>query len=106
MPTLVPQTTTVTGNEKAWDYLEVHQQSPGSRGFRRYRIIVVLRDGVLAEYREDMGAAKNFKGKRQLHIPSLFEHSVDELRNWADDLRDEPWVYLDELLENDKYKLV
>jgi len=106
MDSIVPVALTVTGNEKAWTYMEAHQQSPGSRGMRRYRIIVVLRDGTLSEYREDMGDAKKFKGARQLHIPSLFEHTVDELRNWADDLRWEPWPYLDELLENDNYNLV
>ena len=102
-------TTTVQGNEKAWTYMEVHQQSPGSKGFRRYRMIVVNRDGRLAEYREDMGPAKAFKGVRQLNIPSLWEHTVDELRGIADELRylDYDKLDLDELLEleHDKYKI-
>lgn len=103
---IAPVTTTVLGNEKAWTYIEVNQPSikPGA-GMRRVRIIVVNRDGRLTEYREDMGSAKRFKGKRQINIPSLFEHSVDELRAIADDIRDEPFEYLPDLLGTDKYKL-
>ena len=102
---LTPVTLTVKGNEKSWTYLEVHLQSPNSRGMRRYRIIVVNRDGKLAEYREDMGPAKKFKGVKQLNIPSMFEHSVDELRGIADELRNETQIDLDELLQLDNYKL-
>lgn len=96
---------TVLGNEKVWTYLEVHTQSPGSRGRHRYRIIVVNRGGNLAEYREDMGLASKFKGIRELHIPSLFEHSVDELLALAEELRNETEIDLDDLLQLDNYKL-
>jgi hypothetical protein len=100
-------TTTVTGNEKAYAYFEVHQQSPSSKGFQRYRVIFVNRDGKLAEYREDMGKASKFKGVRQLSIPSFWEHSVDELKGIADELRnlDNDKLDIAELLELDKYKL-
>ena len=100
-----PVTTTVIGNEKAWDYMELHQPSPTGRGARRYRLIYVNRGGRIAEYREDMGWAKEFKGVRELHIPSLWEHSVEELRTWADELRYEPLIDLNELLETNNYKL-
>ena len=102
----MPITTTVLGSEKAWAYTEAHMQSPTNSGFRRYRIIRVNRDGRLAEYREDMGPAKTFKGVRQLSIPSLWEHTVDELRGWADELRYEPLIGLNELIETNNYKLV
>ena len=105
MSDLVVRTNTVQGNEKAWTYLEVHLQSPNSRGRRRYRIIVVNRDGHLAEYREDLGAAKKFKGVRELNIPSLWEHSVDELRGIADELRNEQVIDIAELCQNNKFKL-
>jgi hypothetical protein len=34
-----------------------------------------------------MGLAKNFKGVNQLRIPSLMEHTVDELKAIANDMR-------------------
>ena len=104
---LILVTNTVTGNEKAWTYLEINLQSPGSRGRRRYKIIVVNRDGRLAEYREDMGSARKFKGIKELNIPSFWEHSVAELCGLADELRNETHIDLDELLQMDKkqYKL-
>ena len=98
-------TTTIRGNEPAYAYQEVHIQSPSSRGFHRYRIILVNRDGRLAEYREDMGEAKNFKGVRPINIPSLWEHTVDELRDIADSLRNETYIDLKELTQLDKLKL-
>lgn len=105
MPNLTSVTTTVYGNEKAYTYMEVHLQSPGSRGRRRYRIIVVNRDGRLAEYREDMGSAKKFKGVKELNIPSLFEHTVDELRGLANELRNEIQIDLAELVQTNNFRL-
>lgn len=106
MTSIQPITTTVFGNEKAYSYMEINQPSsvPG-KGMRRYRIILVNRDGKMSEYREDMGSAKKFKGVKQLNIPSLWEHSVDELRGLADELRYDTQLDLPELLQNDKYKL-
>lgn len=105
MNKLVIPTTTVLGNEKAWAYQEVHLQSPSSRGRHRYRIILVNRDGNLAEYREDMGLASKFKGVKELNIPSLWCHSIDELLGLAEELRNETEVDLDDLLQLDDYKL-
>ena len=99
MAELVNVTNTIFGNEKAQAYQEVHIQSPGSRGFHRYRIILVNRDGRLAEYREDMGLAKNFKGIRPINIPSFWEHTVDELRDLADSLRNETYIDVKDWLE-------
>jgi len=104
MSSIARVTQTILGNEKAWTYLEIHLQSPSGRGRRRYRIIVVNRDGQLAEYREDMGSAKNFKGVRELNIPSLWEHSVDELIALAEELRNEQEIDLHELFQVDKLK--
>ena len=104
MNRLVRVCQTIQGNEKAWVYLELHLQSPGSRGRRRYRIIVVNRDGYLAEYKEDMGPAKAFKGIKELNIPSLWEHSVDELMDLADELRNETKIDVKDWLELESYK--
>lgn len=78
---------TILGNEKAVELREVNEQSPGSKGPHRYQIITVIRDDQLAEWRKDMGPSKNWKGVRELRIPSLLEHTVDELFDLADDLR-------------------
>ena len=80
-------------------------QSPDSRGFHRYRIILVNRDGKLAEYREDMGLASNFKGIRQFNVPSLWEHSVEELLDIANLLRTETFIDVKDWLELDRMKL-
>lgn len=102
---IIPATLSVDGNEKAYSLQEAHLQSPGSRGFHRYRKIMVNRGGVMAEYREDMGLAKNFKGIRQFNIPSLWEHTCAELLDLADTLRNETFIDIADWLELDKYKL-
>jgi hypothetical protein len=104
-PKLKVVATTILGSEKAYGLYEVHIQSPDSSGFHRYQIIHVLRDGQLAEYREDMGLASKFKGVKQIRIPSYMEHSVDELKDMATYFRNETDVDVAELLENNNYKL-
>ena len=84
---IIPVTDTIYGNEKAIGLYELHLQSPGSHGFHRYQIIQVPRNGVVCEWRKDMGSIKNFKGINQLRIPSFMEHSVDELKAIANELR-------------------
>lgn len=105
MNKIVPTATTILGNEKAMGLYEIHEQSPDSRGFHRYQIIHVLRDGVMSEFRRDMGLASNFKGVKQLRIPSYMEHTVDELMGLAIELRNETEIDLPDLLELDEYKL-
>ena len=102
---ITPITTTVLGDEKAWGLSEVHEQSPNSRGFHRYRKIWVNRDGIITEYFEDMGLAKKFKGIRPFAIPSFWEHTVDELLDIADYLRNETYIDLKDWLELDKMNL-
>ena len=102
---IIPATLSVNPNEKAYSYQEVHLQSPGSRGFHRYKILIVNRDGKLAEYREDMGLAKNFRGIRQFNVPALWEHSVEELLDIANILRTETFIDIKDWLELDKMKL-
>ena len=102
---IITATLSVNGNEKAYSLQELHSQSPDSSGFHRYRIIMVERDGKLAEYREDLGLAKNFKGIRQFNVPSLFEHTVDELLEIADSIRTETFIDIKDWLGLDKFKL-
>lgn len=84
---ILPIADKIFGNEKAIALYEIHEQSPGSKGFHRYQIIQVPRNDVVCEWRKDMGSTKNFRGINQLRIPSLMEHTVDELKAIADQLR-------------------
>ena len=102
MNAIIPAVETVIGNEKALSLYEMHLQSPGSKGFHRYQIIHVPRNGVVCEWRKDMGLAKNFKGINQLRIPSLMEHTVDELKAMANQLRAEKFDVKD-FLQLDNY---
>jgi len=47
----------VMDDEPAFRLSEMNLQSPGSRGWRRYQVIDVVRNDQLAEYREDLGPA-------------------------------------------------
>ena len=105
MGKILPIANTILGNEKAWGLNELNEQSPGSRGMHRYQLIYVLRDGVICEFRKDMGLASLYKGVKQLRIPSFLEHSVDELMGLADELRYEIEIDIMEWLELDKCKL-
>lgn len=102
---IIPVAENIIGSEKAIALYEVNLQSPGSRGFHRYQIIQVPRGGVVCEWRKDMGAASKFKGVNQLRIPSLMEHSVDELKLMADSLRGGHVQDLKDFLQLDKLKL-
>ena len=87
MAKILPVADKVYGDEKAIALYEMHLQSHGNKGFHRYQIIHVPRNGVICEWRKDMGSADNFKGISQLRIPSLMEHTVDELKAIADEMR-------------------
>ncbi len=70
-------------------------QSPNYKGFHRYRIVEVMRNGTPTQYRKDLGQSSNFKGVdsiailggwqdgNELHI----EHTVGELIEIAEALR-------------------
>ena len=87
MSKILPAVDKVFGNERAIALYEMHLQSPGNRGFHRYQVIHVPRGDVVCEWRKDMGTADNYKGISELRIPSYMEHTVDELKNMANELR-------------------
>ena len=100
---IYPIIKSINGNEKAFWLTEFPYQSPGSRGFHRYQIIYVVRDGKLAEYHTDMG---KMKGVKYVSIPSFFEYSVDELKALAEEERNEKdKIDFMDLLQLDKVKL-
>lgn len=77
---------------------EQHLQAPGSRGWRRYQILHVMRGDKPAEFRRDMGPASKFKHVDPFRIPGgardadtgryHVEHTVGELIDIADFLRE------------------
>ena len=79
----------VLEDEKALGLYELNMQSPGSKGFHRYQIILVLRNGRQAEFRKDLGLAKKFI-RNQIRIPSYLEHTVGELMEIAESVRSRP----------------
>ena len=101
---LVQATSYVNGNEKAYSLQEFHEQSPSSSGFHRYRVIMVNRDGKLAEFREDMGLAKKWRGIKQFNIPALFLHTVDELLDMGVDIRNNTYIDVKDWLGLENYK--
>ena len=98
-------TTYVLGDEKAVGLSEMHKQIPAKGGIRRYQIIKVIRDDREAVYTEDMGDAKNFKGIDPIYIPSFMEHTVNELKEMADQMRSERLFDRRELVQLDKINL-
>ncbi len=87
--------------EPCWSLSEVNLQSPGSKGWHRYRIMYVVRNDRLAEYREDLGPVTLYKGVEQFRIPGGVQvggtmeilHTVEELVDIANFLHVEPLEY-------------
>ncbi len=69
MATIPLGTSWVSPDEPCLGLFELDYQSPGNRGFHRYQIAQVIRDGQVAEYREDLGPSKKFKGVPQRRFP-------------------------------------
>ena len=88
-------------DEPAFNLVEMNLQAPDSSGGRRYQIISLVRGQRLAEYREDLGAAKDFTADA-FRIPGgVWDavtrrmevlHSVGELREVAEAIRLGPTV--------------
>lgn len=95
---LTPIATTVSPDEKAFALVEVvltpYSFTKGGRKFRpkswsgkhRYQILYVNRGDRIAEYHRDLGDAALFESG-PFRIPSLWEHTVGELQEIADNVR-------------------
>ncbi|KKL73033.1 hypothetical protein LCGC14_2078930 [marine sediment metagenome] len=106
MTELVNITQTIDPNEKVWRFAEVTKQSPGSRGFHRYELFSVNRDGKLAVYERDMGPASKFKGAKRLwQMLAFFEHTVDECRAYAQRDRYETYFDVKDRFSLESYKV-
>lgn len=103
MTKITPIALAVTGDEKAIGLVETNMQAPDNSGFHRYQIIYVVRDGQMAEFRRDMGLSKEWKGHNLINIPSLLEHTVDELMDMAEEARNEVKIDVKDFLGLDHY---
>lgn len=103
MPKIMPVAQTITGDEKSVGLTETNYKTPDQKAIHRYQCIYVIRDGLVAEFRRDLGDAKNFRGINLLNIPSLLEMTVDELMDLADELRGQSSIDVKDYLELDKY---
>lgn len=99
---MIQGTTYILGDEKAMGLYEMNEIQPGMK-WCRYQIIHVNRDGRIAEYRENLGLAKKFTAD-QIRIPSYMEHTVNELREMADEMRAEKPIDLLELVGVNKIR--
>jgi len=99
MSPLIAGTHYILPDEPCYGLYELNFQSPGNKGFHRYQIILVIRGDRLAEYRQDMGLAKKYKGD-QVRIPGgvkdettgriTIVHTVAELQELAEYIRAMP----------------
>jgi len=99
MSKLLYGTHAINEDEPCLGLYEMNLQSPGSRGFHRYQIILVMRGDGPVEFRKDLGLSKKFKHD-QVRIPGgakddisgrfYIEHTVGELRDIADHIRSYP----------------
>jgi hypothetical protein len=93
---LIAGTTFVKMDEPCFSLKEENLQSPGSRGWRRYQIVKVVRDDKITEFRRDLGPARKYKAS-QILIPGgirdiatgrgLILHTVAEMLDIADGWR-------------------
>uniref|UniRef100_A0A6M3IG72 Uncharacterized protein n=1 Tax=viral metagenome TaxID=1070528 RepID=A0A6M3IG72_9ZZZZ len=93
----------ILSDEKAMGLYEINEIIPNGEVWNRYQIIHVIRGDRIALYRKNLGLAKNFKAL-QIRIPSYMEHTVNELREMADQMRNEKDIDLRELVQLDKIK--
>ena len=97
----------VLEDEPCLGLFEMNLQSPGNRGWHRYQILYVMRTDHPSEFRRDMGLAKKFKAN-QFRIPGgawdettqkyYVEHTVGELVEMANDMREFPSFDIKELV--------
>ena len=94
MARLLCGTTYVLDNEPCFELAEIARQSPGSKGFHRYRVIKVIRDDKVAVFEQDLGLSSKFKTDPFIIIGGVKEgkkgvilHNVGELSDIADQIQ-------------------
>ena len=87
MNELVVAASVVKNDEPALRLEELNVQGIKGQGMQRRQFIHVIRDDKRAIWSEDLGDADSFHAP-PFAIPSLMEHTVGELREIADQLRE------------------
>ena len=87
MSELVVAASIVKNDEPALRLEELNVQGIKGQGMQRRQFIHVIRDDKRAVWSEDLGDADSFHAP-PFAIPSLMEHTVAELREIADQLRE------------------
>ena len=87
MSELVVAASVVRKDEPALRLDEVNRTGTAGQGWRRRQEIHVIRNDRRAVWADDLGPAENFTSP-PFSIPALLEHSVAELQDMADSLRD------------------
>ncbi len=66
---------------------------PDTRGLHRFQLVYVNRGDRIARHTIDLGRARDFEAL-EFHVPSLWEHTVGELWDMAEQMRlgDDYWV--------------
>lgn len=92
-PGTYPVVAAIHEDEKAFRLAEWNLVRPPAYQLHRWQVVFVNRGGELAEWWEDLGPAKNFTAP-PVNIPSLWEHTVAELRDIAERhrLMDDYWT--------------
>lgn len=96
MPLLETATLAISPDEHAWSLRELNLPAPDFKGKRRFQIIEVVRGDRLVKWQHDMGPAKSFKANQFNLVGGFVDeqgrghcfHSVAELREMADELRE------------------
>jgi|TARA_R110000751_G_scaffold20837_2_gene60607 hypothetical protein len=87
MNELVVAASIVKNDEPALRLEELNVQGIKGQGMQRRQFIHVIRDDRRAVWSQDLGNADSFHAP-PFRIPSLMEHTVEELREIADQLRE------------------
>tara|TARA_R110000744_G_scaffold323460_1_gene429355 strand:+ start:58 stop:462 length:405 start_codon:yes stop_codon:yes gene_type:complete len=87
MNELVVAASIVKNDEPALRLEELNVQGIKGQGMQRRQFIHVIRDDKRAVWSQDLGNADSFHAP-PFRIPSLMEHTVEELREIADQLRE------------------
>jgi hypothetical protein len=84
---LVVAASVIRKDEPAFWLDEMNRTGTAGQGMRRWQEICVIRNDRRAVWSDDLGPAGNFTSP-PFSIPALLEHTVAELQDMADNLRD------------------
>ena len=106
---IVKGTDYVLPGEYCFNLAEVNLVAPnreGGTGWHRFQIIALYRGNRLCEYREDMGPSKSFSAGQFRVMGGVVdgkkvyqEHTVEELKEMADDMRWNKQIDVKELFQ-------